>query len=294
MKTFLLVFALVLLSLLLVGQITQPAYAWGPNTHIVITFEALKKAGDTPITRTVWRHQDAFLCGLIFPDVSVIYYYTNFESYQATHNWAFVEKLKQLANSEEELAFAYGVESHLIQDCIIHNYYVPEKIRQTLTRNWIIHPLIEGRIEAGFFDPRTAGSMETYERYLPLVRKALGRDFAYEAAMLRGAIGGGAFYQTAYTVPETGIWGFYKIAGDAVLGLVGVEDYKPYYDRAVQETVLFFKTGTHPALDPTGIKELNNADNQILLPQILAFTFVALLILWRVAPSLLNVLRREG
>jgi len=276
------------LAFLLTIMLVEPIYAWGPYSHLAITFNALERMKGEPTSAyaIIMNNLDAFLCGLMFSDVSVVDYYTKFENYRATHNWAFVLKLKELAKTDDELAFVYGVAIHLVQDSIAHNLYIPEKIRSTLTRNDIIHPLVEGRIESEFVIEeyrvllgRAFGSMP---KYLPLVERALKRDFSKEWEFLKGAILGGKFYEDIYTVPKTPILFYlYEFAGNIIISLVGIGDCKPFLERSEIETMKYLRTEVHLPLDPTGIMSLQRADNEIFLMQLVFSIFIALLTLWR-------------
>jgi len=154
------------------------AGAWGPNTHLWIVKRALEDASDSPIKRIIMENLDAFYCGLMAPDMAVIYYYTNFESYKSTHSWSFYHELSKLARTDDEKAFVYGVACHLIQDAYTHNYFIPRKIMETQIQNAFIHPIVEGVVETKYLTPETMGAMTYIDKYLWMVNEATGRDWS--------------------------------------------------------------------------------------------------------------------
>ena len=258
---------MLLVSLLLLGSVSVPigkVYAWGPNTHVSITLHALEDAGDSPITRMVKANTDAFLCGLVSPDIAVIYYYTNFESYKSTHSWSFLQELSRLAKTDAEKAFVHGVAVHLIQDAYTHNYFIPRKIVQTQLQNAFIHPLVEAAVETQHLTPETTGSMTYINEYLWMINEVTGRDWTYEADFLRAAVAGGRFYSQAYTVPESDpLWNFYNSLAGLVGKFVDVRDAEGDLMLAYQKTVEYLENGVTPPLDPSGSSRLAEADGQL-------------------------------
>ena len=263
----------------------KKAYAWGPNTHVWVAKKALERAGDSPITRIVKANLDAFYCGLIMPDIAVIYYYTNFESYKSTHSWSFLREISKLARTDDEKAFVHGVACHLIQDAYAHNYFIPRKIAATQLQNAFIHPLAEAAVETHHLTPETTGSMTYVDKYLWMVNQATGRNWTYEANFLKAAVAGGRFYQDAYTVPESDpLWNFYKALAGFVSRFVDVRDSEADLELAVQKTVEYLENGVTPPLDPSGSAALAEADAKLTMTTWIlriAFTGVTALVLYR-------------
>ena len=250
---------LLLLSLSSVGG-SPLIITWGPNTHVVMTKKALAKADpNSIIVQRINQYPDAFYCGLLFPDIAVLYYYTKFEDYQATHSWLFYKRLLAEASNDEERVFAYGVACHLIQDCVAHNYYIPKKIRETKGSNYYTHPLVEAAVEKHYFDPTTSGALESVDKFLPLANKVLGRDVSQIAYLFRDIVRAGAFYEDAYAPPEIPFWNLYEKGANYAANLYGVDDHYEYIEKAIELTVKFLNQGETPPLDPTGIRELMSA-----------------------------------
>jgi hypothetical protein len=250
-----------LLAVILVATCSMHAHAWGPNTHMYWTLRSLDEAGDTPITRVIHENIDAFYCGLMAPDVSVIYYYSSFESYKSTHSWSFLNELSKLAKTDAERAFVHGVAVHMVQDSISHNYYIPRKIQGSHVMNDLIHPLVEGLVETQYLTPETMGSMMFIEDYIGLVNEATGRQWNAEARLLKMAIAGGSFYRSSYSVPEGDwLWRLYNGLAGFARDRVDVSDSEVYLEMARQRTVSYLKSGVTPPLDPSGSQALAEAD----------------------------------
>ena len=155
MKKFLM-FSVIVFCLFLA---MSPVYAWGPTTHLQITWDTLKELGnlDNIMTRLIRDHTDYFYTGLMMPDITVIFYYSTWTSYQSTHDvMNFYNELwtkAYQANSPCMEAFAFGVGCHLIQDSVSHNSYVPQKISSfPWLQNAFIHPIVEAVVEGRIID----------------------------------------------------------------------------------------------------------------------------------------------
>ena len=277
-KRKVLVLALMFALLLITTAKTEKVYAWGPCTHIYLTEKALKIAGNTTLTAIIMNNKDWFMTGMMYPDVTVIYYYTEWKSYRATHAWTFQHELwreAQESGDQRAMAFALGVAVHLLQDSITHNLWIPEKIRGTFVQNNIIHPLSEGLLESRLIsDPQmgdlvkamSINSFANYEIrftddpyfydpergvYLNPVEwcdKVLGRNatesFWDEAVTFNGILSGGNFYTKGYVIPEAGgWWSIYKGFSNAIQPFISTSDADKYIDQTINATVSFFRYG---------------------------------------------------
>jgi hypothetical protein len=273
-KAVFLIILTILLTAFISAQTVEEVYAWGPCTHIYYTRKALQQAKGFPIADLVETYWDWFLTGLMYPDVTVIYYYTEWISYSATHAWHFQTKLWEDAvakGSEKAMAFAIGVGVHLIQDCIAHNYYIPLKIRSTMIQNNIIHPLTEGFVETKLIsDPEMGYLIETeatrsflhynspiddsdaflkpdgtYMTAIEWTNKMLGEgwDFSQEATTFNTILSQGAFYSKGFAIPREsgGWWAIYGAISDIISKFVSVEDANPYIQQSIDATVRYFK-----------------------------------------------------
>jgi len=299
-KCLILTVTVLFLILLFETTTATTVYAWGPITHVYYTERALKEAGSTPLTDIINKNKKWFYCGLMYPDVTVLYYYTQWKSYSATHAWEFQRRLWQDAltrQSEEGLAFALGVGVHLLQDSITHNFWIPYKIKTTFVQNNIIHPLSEGFLEtklaagdpiaeaiastafdqwnvpfddtSAWFDPEKGRNLTPAE----WADKILGSPgFLDEAATFAVILNGGQFYQKGFVIPESGgWWSIYKGVSNIIKNFVSVEDATPYINQTIKATVDWFRSGQgdNPQAfvgqtDPTGYDDLKAADNFVV------------------------------
>jgi hypothetical protein len=241
------------------------ASAFGPNLHYTITREGVKDdtSYDTPLKQLCSQYWDACRAGMEAPDVAVIYYYTSYKSYKATHDWNWQEKLMELANTPEEEAFAIGVGIHLVEDSVSHNFFVPSKIRKYKLNDFIIHPVVELRIDPKFYDPIASHSLDKIEDFLPLMKEASGgKDWTEEAKLLRAAIAGESFYDTAYTIPEEQslYFKFYAWLNKVLAPHINIDDdVEDIKQQALDELENYLK-GSRTVLDPAGTKTLRDAD----------------------------------
>jgi hypothetical protein len=243
------------------------------------------------------------MTGLMYPDVTVIYYYTEWKSYRATHAWTFQAELwreAQESGDQRAMAFALGVAVHLLQDSITHNLWIPEKIRGTFVQNNIIHPLSEGLLESRLisedplvkamsidsfacYEMRFTGNQYFYDTekgvYLNPVEwcdKVLGRNatesFWDEAVTFNGILSGGNFYTKGFVIPQAGgWWSIYKGFSDAIRPLVSTSDADKYINQTISATVDFFRYGKGDdpeafigQVDPTGYDSLKSADSFVV------------------------------
>lgn len=299
MKRKLTISALLLLMLLMFCR-TSNVYAWGPITHVYYTERALQEAGSTALTDIINRNKKWFYCGMMYPDVTVIYYYTEWKAYSATHAWEFQRRLWQDAitrQSEQGMAFALGVGVHLIQDSVTHNFWVPTKIRNTFIQNNIIHPLSEGFLEAKlasedplaeavastafmawnvpFDDTNAWFDAEKGRNLTPAewCETILGSpEFLDECSLFNDILYGGEFYQKGFAIPESGgWWSFYKGFSNVVKNFVSVKDADPYIEQSIRVTVDWFRSGKGDSpqafigqSDPTGYASLKSADAYVV------------------------------
>jgi hypothetical protein len=285
-------------ALIMVMLLASAVSAWGPNTHLYITDQASDNCAkdsacsSSTIYQTIKAHPDAFRVGFMFPDVVVIYYYTHFSTYEATHSWDFCGKVLEFAKNDEERAAAYGCYTHLTADAVSHNYFIPKVIDQTGIPNDIIHPITEGLVEANYIDNvRAPHSLDRVDDFLPLMNRAAGQDMTNDAHLLRTAIGGGNFYNSVYTAPsDTWILSAEKTLAGAVIGLGMVQKStgEQYTQMSIELTKKYYATGQYPPLDPSGAQALNIAGSrqQIMLYLMLIVVPIALFVLYRLSKRL--------
>ena len=244
---------LVSLAIMLV-MAENSVMAFGPHTHYFITKQVLD-AQDTPIARMCKDYQRQLYAGLMIPDITVLKYYENYpmgKKYRMTHNWGFERAIHEQAETMDEKCFAYGITTHLIQDQISHNFFVPRAIRKYWTPNWLIHTVVEGKEEGIIIESMglelrydTTHSMDILfepgnEKYLEMVQKAIGPktylDVEEEAKKLSEVLG--SFYDPGGYAPARENW-FFFVWGSVVPVLskvARVEDAQYWVDLSVDYT----------------------------------------------------------
>lgn len=122
--------------------------AWMPPNHLYIDDNAMIQASNSPVGLIVQNHYDDFIAGNILTDSSVFFYFsegftTIGKEYKATHSAVLCKRAVELASNEEELAFAYGICAHHVQDAIAHNEFVPLVVERTKLVNGLVHVFAE-------------------------------------------------------------------------------------------------------------------------------------------------------
>lgn len=145
-KISLCLFAIVLFSVLIIKN----ASGWFPNTHTYIINKIEEKSIEIQNFSYCFDNsvnEQAIRAGNILPDITAIDYINPNKNYKATHSWNFQQKLLDMAESQDEKCLAYGVSIHLIADSVAHEKFIPSKIKKIGLLNWIIHLLIEEKID---------------------------------------------------------------------------------------------------------------------------------------------------
>ena len=276
----------ILLILTILCLLPSAASAWGVHTHITWTSEVLNET-DTPITQIIKQNEDAFYCGLLAADVSVIHYYTNFKKYQATHDTAFVMRCLTLAQTDRERAFCYGLSAHHAADAVSHNYFVPMVIERYRVPNYFIHPVMEAAIEDEYINLQTAYALEPIDEFLPLMNEALGRDVTADAHLLKSIVSAGNFYDQGYVIPQDSSIQYKAYAWfmKLIRMFVSVPEYEAVaYEQQSKQAIGDAFAGSYSALDPSGAATLAAADANINLGwyAVLILAIIGLaVVLWR-------------
>lgn len=237
----------------------------GPNFHLYTLDKSLAEEPDALITRIILENYDACLCGMMYADVGIFEYYTNFKEYAGLHNYNVPDEILRLAKNDRDRAFAYCWKIHLATDAISHNYFVPAEIRKTKLPNDIIHPIKELKLEGDYLDSRSNHMMEIHQEFDDIVKQATGRDWSDEAGKLNTIIGGSAFYSEAYAPETSTFWGrfqnqFYKFISNFVNDKSVIDMEK----LTLEETKKILR-GETPSLDPSGEEALRRADKDTQL-----------------------------
>lgn len=262
MRTSRLLWVIALLAIAMAPSV----YSWGPNTHLAIFDDSVNQSEETLIKTIIENNLDACHAGLVYSDVGIFYYYTNFKVYQGLHSYSTVDEMLRIAKNDRERAFTYCFKIHLATDGISHNYNVPAAIRKTHLPNYIIHPIQELKIEGYYLNPVANRLMENHKEFDDFVARATGKDWSADAERLNFVIGGGNFYTSGFTT-DTGTW-FGKTQAVFYRGLTAIVPASTsidYYRLSVDETLAVLR-GQTSNLDPSGEYALRAADQEIMFP----------------------------
>lgn len=129
----------IIISALIFLLIPENAFAWGPGTHIEITFSLLEKLGMiAPAIRTIIAgREEWFVYGSVAADIVVGKKFAG--EHDHCHNWRVGQLVLKAAKTDRERAAAYGYLSHLAADVVAHNYYIPYKIIKNYRARLLSH-----------------------------------------------------------------------------------------------------------------------------------------------------------
>ena len=166
------------LSLILVLLHPQPAYAWGPVTHIALGVQVLATVitPGHPLQAALANLPEVFLYGSLAPDI-VQGRRLQSRLRRHSHNWATGLGLLESARGEQEEAFALGYLAHLAADVVAHNFFLPARYVGHFETGFASHIYNEARFD---------GLYET--DYRDLLLKLLALDFRSLDAMLDRAV----------------------------------------------------------------------------------------------------------
>jgi hypothetical protein len=138
--------ALVLCGLLLL-LLPDPAFAWGPATHVFLGTGVLDSlALLPPAMRTLLTaYPYDFLYGSVAADISLAKKYV--PEGRHCHNWAIGEEIYETAETDRLKAVGLGYLSHLAADTVAHNTFVPRQLLLTSSTQALGHSYWEHRMD---------------------------------------------------------------------------------------------------------------------------------------------------
>lgn len=115
---------LALALLLFIG--VEPAFAWGPLTHLYLGQQILWKHAMLPgaLYLLLKNYREDFLYGNVSADIIIGKQLVAFERH--CHNWAVGRRFLENAEDDRQRAFAYGYLAHLAADTVAHNHFIPK------------------------------------------------------------------------------------------------------------------------------------------------------------------------
>jgi hypothetical protein len=106
----------------------QPAFAWGPVTHVALGMQVLATVitPDHPLQAALANLPEVFLYGSLAPDI-VQGRRLQSRLRRHSHNWSTGLGLLESARGDHEKTFAYGYLAHLAADVVAHNFFLPAR-----------------------------------------------------------------------------------------------------------------------------------------------------------------------
>lgn len=136
-----------LLALAWLALAPEPAWAWGPATHVALGEAVLGSLYLLPpaVRAILEAYPLHFLYGSIAADISFAKKYV--PEGRHCHNWSVGEEILTAADSERLAAVGYGYLAHLAADTVAHNVYVPRRLLLTSTTQGLGHAYWEHRMD---------------------------------------------------------------------------------------------------------------------------------------------------
>jgi hypothetical protein len=159
-----------LISGLLLVLLPDPAWAWGPATHVFLGTSVLDSLSLlTPAVRTLLAaHPYDFLYGSVAADISLAKKYV--PEGRHCHSWNVGEEIFEVAETDRLRAVGLGYLSHLAADTIAHNTFVPRQLLLTSSTKALGHSYWEHRMD-----------IQLGERYTRIARGVV-MDYDHSAA----------------------------------------------------------------------------------------------------------------
>ena len=136
-----------LLSLALLLLLPDPAWAWGPATHVYLGTGVLDSLALLPpaVRSVIAAYPYDFLYGSVAADISLAKKYV--PEGRHCHNWHVGEEIYQTADTDRLRAVGLGYLAHLAADTIAHNVFVPRQLLLTSSSKALGHSYWEHRMD---------------------------------------------------------------------------------------------------------------------------------------------------
>jgi hypothetical protein len=146
-----LIFPLVLAALAVL-LLPDPAYAWGPATHVYLGSAVLESLHLLPptVSAVLARYPYDFLYGSLAADISMGKKYV--PEGRHCHNWNIGEEIHAAADTDRLRAVGLGYLAHLAADTIAHNFYIPRQLVLTSSTKAVGHSYWEARLDVELGD----------------------------------------------------------------------------------------------------------------------------------------------
>jgi hypothetical protein len=152
-------------ALLLVLASSEPAWAFGPATHVFLGRQLLDALHLLPAALGVLlrSHPQSFLYGTMAADISFAKKYV--PAGRHCHFWHVGEEILESAENDRLRAVAYGYLTHLAADTIAHNFFVPRQLMLTSSSKALGHGYWEHRFDTLLGEEYAAAAREIVMDY---------------------------------------------------------------------------------------------------------------------------------
>jgi hypothetical protein len=125
----------------------DPAWAWGPATHVHLGTHVLHSLFLLPpaVRALIAAHPRDFLYGSVAADISLAKKYV--PEGRHCHHWKIGEEIYDTAETDRLRAVGLGYLAHLAADTIAHNFFVPRQLLLTSTSKALGHSYWEHRMD---------------------------------------------------------------------------------------------------------------------------------------------------
>jgi hypothetical protein len=136
-----------LLCGLLLLLLPEPAWAWGPATHVFLGTGVLDSLSLLPaaLRPILMAYPQDFLYGSVAADISLAKKYV--PEGRHCHNWHIGEEIYQTAETDRLKAVGLGYLAHLAADTVAHNTFVPRQLLLTSSTQALGHSYWEHRMD---------------------------------------------------------------------------------------------------------------------------------------------------
>jgi len=125
----------------------DPAWAWGPATHVYLGSAVLDSLFLLPpaVRALLAAYPADFLYGSVAADISLAKKYV--PEGRHCHNWHVGEEIFESAETERLRAVGLGYLAHLAADTVAHNTFVPRQLLLTSSTRALGHSYWEARMD---------------------------------------------------------------------------------------------------------------------------------------------------
>lgn len=125
----------------------DPAWAWGPATHVYLGSAVLQSLSLLPpaVAALLAAYPRDYLYGSVAADISLAKKYV--PEGRHCHHWHIGEEIYEAADTDRLKAVGLGYLSHLAADTIAHNFFVPRQLLVTSSSKGLGHSYWEHRMD---------------------------------------------------------------------------------------------------------------------------------------------------